>query len=69
MACLHSCKGQGLPPPIFSLLLLISFGMPAMAEQQEGPNFGGSPLQPPAELLERDTLCGIEQLPCGRLKL
>jgi hypothetical protein len=69
MAGLHSCKWQAILPPIFSLLLLISFGMLAMAEQREGPNFGGSPPQPPAELLERDTLCEIEQRPCGRQKL
>jgi hypothetical protein len=69
MAGLHICKVQAIPPPIFSLLLLIDFGMPAMAEQREGPNFGGSPPQPPAELLERDTLCVIEQRSCGRQKL
>lgn len=51
------------------MLLLISFGMPAMAGQREGLNFGGSPPQPPAELLERDTLCEIEQLSCGQQKL
>jgi len=70
MAGLNSCKGQGIQPAIISLLLLIGFGMPAMAEQREGLNFVGSPPQPPAELLEHDTLlCGIEQRPCGRQKL
>jgi hypothetical protein len=32
MAGLNSCKGQGIQPAIISLLLLIGFGMPAMAE-------------------------------------
>ena len=43
--------------------------MPAMAGQREGLNFGGFHPQPPAELLERDTLCEIEQLACGQQKL
>ena len=43
MAGLHSYKGQAILPPIFGLLLLISFGMPAVAGQREGLNLGGSP--------------------------
>jgi hypothetical protein len=79
MAGLHSCEGQGIPPPtpsakiamnspllsILSLLLLITSGLPAMAEQRGGPNSGGSRPQTPAELRKSDNPCGAEQRPCG----